>query len=575
MRYSIFIIGLLLIPVFVVADSPQEISSANHLNGHIVPFIPVGIVSASQSIVSSTVNPVYGQRVFWVCPLPPEKEKKGTSCVVCFYYGGSQKGIEEKYFEISNILEKSHGKELIKQLWVVRLKDSEDKYALILEPLNSNKSDVINISREVAISIKEFKKPKNNLRLDKYATPLCSDVVNSDIRYQPRSPSKKAQDNENLANLLDQLDSAKNFLQSLVTESDADHNSVIIATYDRENDRLIPIEFPKDANAFKDKKTNMVIVKESGTGAGTMYYVGYSPNAKNAFDSKYSIPAIAFPLNMPGQSKKNSVQHVVNTPFNKDLDTDEMVQYGFNYIHEKVHEAYVEISSLDVPSIFSSGQPVHKALPEQTKIVVMTILLIEHMDYANYLPFLAYQKKKRHRILLGVKKSSEKKLEKLMLSQMRKVLVNLAANEEQSYHYAMSRSGAYGLAQIIKASYMSLIKLYPKAELIPDFFAGMRHHSNAVMAQLLHLDSELSTLSKATPLQTIVNPDHINKNPELIFKLMVAGYNFSAPRLKNLINKKGYQFSKWQKHLPWETQLYIFKARFVRDQLQKMVMTKK
>jgi len=571
MRVYLYIILVLLLPNYVLADTVNEKSGSNHSTA-IIPFHSVGIVSASQSVVSSSVNPVYGQRVLWVCPIPSDKKKEGVSCVVCFYYGGSQKGIEEKYFEISEILEKSHGPELIKQLWVIRLKGSDDKYALILEPLNSKRQDVINIARDMAMIIKQSKHKKSKVRLDKLATPLCSDVVNSEIRYQPRSPSKKTQKNGNLANLLDQLDNAKSYLQTLVRDTDADHNAVIIATYDRENDRLIPIEFPKDANAFKDKKTNIVIVKESGSGAGTMYYVGYSPNAEDAFDSKYSIPAIAFPLNMPGLSIKDGVQHVVNTPFNKDLDTDEMVQYGFHYIKEKVNEAFIEISSLDVPSLFATGLPVHMALPDQTNLVIMTILLIEHMDYANYLPFLAYQKKKRHRILLGIKKSSEKKLHKLMLSQMRKVLVNLAANEEQSYHYAMSRSGAYGLAQIIKPSYQSLLKLYPKAELIPDFFAGMRHHSNAVMAQFLHLDSELSTLSKAKPLQTIVSSNQINQKSELIFDLMIAGYNFSAPRLKNLINKKGYQVSKWQKHLPWETQLYIFKAHFVRDHLKKMMI---
>ncbi|MBF0449762.1 MAG: hypothetical protein HQK75_03595 [Candidatus Magnetomorum sp.] len=573
MRYIIIIFLSLLIPTFLFAEhSSDQLIKKNQIDRSIsMPFSPVSIVAAPLSIVAAPVNPVYGQQVLWVCPIPPEKEKEGVACVVCFYYGGSQKGIEEKFFEISKILEKSHGPELLRQLWVIRLKDSEDKYALILEPLNSNRKDVINITRELAITIKQSQKKDDSIQLDKLATPLCSDLTNSDIRYQPRSPAKMPQENGNLANLLDQLDNARGFLQSLVTDNDANHNSVIIATYDRENDRLIPIEFPKDAEAFKDKKTNMVIVKESGSGAGTMYYVGYSPGTSDAFDKKYSIPAIAFPINMPGQPLKDGVQHVVNSPFNKDLDTDEMVQYGFNYIKEKVSEAFLEIASLEVPSLFTSGLSVHKALPDQTNILVMTILLIEHMDYANYLPFLAYQKKKRHRILLGVKKSSQKKLDALMLTQMRKVLVNLAANEEQSYHYAMSRSGAYGLAQIIKPSYEALLNLYPKAELIPDFFGGMRHHSNAVMAQFLHLDSELSTLSKAISLQKILPPEHINNNASLIFDLMVAGYNYSAPRLKNLINKKGNDVKNWQKHLPWETQLYIFKAHFVRDHIKKMM----
>jgi len=534
-----------------------------------MPFASFNIVSAPSSIVGTSVNTVYGHQVFWVCPVPEKKiiEQGRPSCVVCFYYGGSQKGIEKKFFEIRDILTKSHGPELIRQLWVIRLKGSEDKYALIFEPENAQRNDTIMIAKEMAKVIKKAKKKKAKIRLDRFATPLCSEVINSEIRYQPRSPSNQPQDNAGLAKILDQLDDARFFLQDHVNDKHTDQNTVIIATYDRENDRLIPITCPKDAKAFKDKKSNLVIVRESGTGVGTMYYVGNAPEASDAIDSKFSVPAIAFPVKMPGIADKP--QHVVNTPFNRDLDTDEMVEYGLKYIKEKVNEAFLEIESLNVSSRFASGKAVHEALPKQTRTLVMSLLLIEHMDYANYWPYLLYQKKKRHRILLGIKKDYEKKLDDLMNSQMRKVLVNLAANEEQSYHYAMSRSGAYGLVQMIKPTYDALMKLYPQAQLIDDFYGGMRHHSNGIMAQLLHLDSELFTLSQAKPLQNIMHPDHINEKTTLVFDLLVAGYNFSAPRLMNLINRKGREPEKWKKRLPWETQLYLLKAHFVRKKLDK------
>jgi len=575
MRYILYISLCLIIPYLVWADQPDSASpvsmnyTPNTINyTHQMPFAAFGIVSAPSSIVKTSVSPVYGHPVFWICPIPKEKSiEKGPSCVVCFYYGGSQKGIEKKFFEIGDILSKSHGPEMIRQLWVIRLKESDDKYALILDPVNSNKDDVIRIAKELAMSIKNVKNKNTNKRLDKFATPLCSDIINSEIRYQPRSPSNPPPDNVNLAKILDQLDDARFFLQNHVNDKKTDQDTVIIATYDRENDRLIPITCPKDAKAFKDKKTNMVIVRESGTGVGTMYYVGNAPEATDAIDSKFSVPAIAFPIKMPGITDKP--QHVVNTPFNRDLDTDEMVEYGLKYVREKVNEAFLEIESLNVSSRFFAGKPVHEALPKQTRTLVMTLLLIEHMDYANYWPYLLYQKKKRHRILLGIKKDCAKKLDDLMNSQMRKVLVNLAANEEQSYHYAMSRSGAYGLIQMIKPTYDALLKLYPKAQLIDDFYGGMRHHSNAIMAQFLHLDSELFTLSQAKPLENIIHPDHIHKNQTLVFDLLVAGYNFSAPRLMNLINRVGYDPKKWKKRLPWETQLYLLKAHFVRKKLKK------
>jgi len=563
MKY-ISLILLCFIPCIVWADQ----TNISHM-----PFAPFNIVSAPSSILGTPVNTVYGQAVFWICPVPEKKIKKGApGCVVCFFYGGSQKGIENKFFEISDILNKSHGPELTRQLWVIRLKDSDDKYALILEPVNTQKKDVIHIAKELAITIKQSINKNARTRLDKFATPLCSDVINSDIRYQPRSPSNKPPDNSNLAQILEKLDDARHFLQKQVYGKETDQNAVIIATYDRDNDRLIPITCPKDAEAFKDKDSNMVIVKESGTGVGTMYYVGYSPDASESFDSKYSIPAIAFPVKMPGIDDGH--QHVVNTPFNLDLDTDEMVQYGLKYVKEKVNEAFLEIESLNVRSRFANNKPVHLALPDQTRTLVMTLLLIEHMDYANYWPYLLYQKKKRHRILLGIKKEYAKKLDNVMQSQMRKVLVNLAANEEQSYHYAMSRSGAYGLVQMIKPTYDSLLKLYPQAQLISDFYGGMRHHSNAIMSQLLHLDSELFTLSQAEPLKNLIHPDHIHKEALLAFDLMIAGYNFSAPRLMNLINRHGRDPKKWKKRLPWETQLYLLKAHFVKDRITQMMMVK-
>lgn len=574
MRYILYLLFFLPVPYLTRADQPNStISASETYTQHVInysqqmPFGSFNIVSAPSSIVGTSVNTVYGHQVFWVCPVPKEKaiEKKRPSCVVCFFYGGSQKGIEKKFFEVRDILSKSHGPALIRQLWVIRLKGSDDKYALIFEPENSQRNDTIIIAKEMAMAIKKAKKKNSKIRLDKFATPLCSDVINSEIRYQPRSPSNPPQDNGNLAKILDQLDDARYFLQNHVNDMKTDQNTVIIATYDRENDRLIPITCPKDAKTFKDKKSNLVIVKEAGTGVGTMYYVGNAPETSDAIDSKFSVPAIAFPIKMPGIADKP--QHVVNTPFNRDLDTDEMVEYGLKYVKEKVNEAFLEIESLNVSSRFATGKALHEALPEQSRTIVKTLLLIEHMDYANYWPYLLYQKKKRHRILLGIKKAYAKKLDNIMNSQMRKVLVNLAANEEQSYHYAMSRSGAYGLVQMVKPTYDSLLKLYPKAQLVDDFYGGMRHHSNAIMAQLLHLDSELFTLSQAKPLQKIIHPDHINEHPPLVFDLLVAGYNFSAPRLMNLINRKGRDPEKWKKRLPWETQLYLLKAHFVKKNL--------
>jgi len=574
MRYIFKILFCILFPCLIWANQSDISSEPGQYTQQIInytsqsPYAAFNIVSAPAPILGKTVNAVYGQSVFWICPVPKSKSiEKGPSCVVCFFYGGSQKGIEKKFFEIKKILSKSHGPEIFRQLWVIRLKGSEDKYALIFEPENSEKKDTIHIAKELALSIKRAKNKNANIRLDKFATPLCSDVINSEIRYQPRSPSTPPPDNTNLAKILDQLDDAHYFLKNHVNDQQTDQDTVIIATYDRENDRLIPITCPKDAKAFKDKKSNLVIVKESGTGVGTMYYVGNAPETSEAIDSKFSVPAIAFPINMPGIADKP--QHVVNTPFNRDLDTDEMVEYGLKYVKEKVNEAFLEIESLNVASRFSAGKAIHDVLPKQTRTLVMTLLLIEHMDYANYWPYLLYQKKKRHRILLGIKKEYAKKLDALMNSQMRKVLVNLAANEEQSYHYAMSRSGAYGLVQMIKPTYDALLKLYPKAQLIPDFYGGMRHHSNAIMAQLLHLDSELFTLSQAKPLHDIIHPDHLHKKPSLVFDLLIAGYNFSAPRLMKLIKRKGHNPKKWKKRLPWETQLYILKANFVRKKLKK------
>lgn len=124
-----------------------------------------------------------------------------------------------------------------------------------------------------------------------------------------------------------------------------------------------------------------------------------------------------------------------------------------------------------------------------------------------------------------------------------------ALNEGQTYRYAVSSAGAGGMVQMIPSTYAMMRRLYPGANLMPDFVEGMRDHVNASQAMLLYIQMTYNDLV-ASP--TVANALQTGIATEA--ELMSAGYNSNPARLPGYIKRGG---ANWRNLIPRETQIYL------------------
>ncbi|CAN2045547.1 hypothetical protein GMMP1_1600006 [Candidatus Magnetomoraceae bacterium gMMP-1] len=487
-----------------------------------------------------------------------KKTDKTDNYIVCLSHGGTPEGIIKKY----NKLERLLTKDFRKKLWIVKISHKPEKFALVIDNKTSRKK-IVDIASAVAIQIKGNQRGS----FDKFATPIkCKQI--HEIRFKPKlNLCYKQKINKNLKYLLAHIKNAQNFLNQtkhkILAKEGMGSNDVFIAVYDMKFSDFICIRVPTNVRVFKDDKSGLVIVKESGIGVGSIYYVG---NATKTNDDpcQYFVPAIAYPIYEPN----GKITHVVNTPFSEDINTDEMVAYGFNYLKELAEDIIKKLKHKEIPSHAFKGKNVDEAVSNDLLTMLIALNIIEQMDAGLYTPYIDYSRyKARKRIKRwNVKRNQKKVLDKLMKKQIRSILITLAANGENAYKCTMSDVGARGLPQIMKPTYDGLVRLYPKAGLNQNFFEGTRNHSNGVLAQALHLEAELAALfydqSIKKEYQKAKNRQKIN-----FYEVLMAGYNSSAPKLRKIL-KKAKSTRNWIKHLPKETQLYVLKARFVKKWIQ-------
>lgn len=124
-----------------------------------------------------------------------------------------------------------------------------------------------------------------------------------------------------------------------------------------------------------------------------------------------------------------------------------------------------------------------------------------------------------------------------------------ALNEGQTYRYSVSSAGAGGMVQMIPSTYAMMRRLYPGANLMPDFVEGMRNHVNASQAMLLYIQMTYNDLV-ASP--TVVNALQTGIATEA--ELLSAGYNSNPAKLPGYIKRGG---SNWRNLIPRETQIYL------------------
>ena len=187
---------------------------------------------------------------------------------------------------------------------------------------------------------------------------------------------------------------------------------------------------------------------------------------------------------------KNGYEEGVYTAYSPELDTQKMRDAGLDYLRTLQHLAYNRIQDHDVRSHVAPNQTVADKIPTS---MVLRLMITEHIDPLHM----------RH---VGIEQC------------IHEVLVTIAANQAHAYAYARSSAGALGLPQFMESSYQMVRDNYPKALLEPDFDRGMTDLHNAVLASVLLLDLELTSLPR----------DYLKKfteSSQQFAAFLAAGYN--------------------------------------------------
>jgi hypothetical protein len=221
---------------------------------------------------------------------------------------------------------------------------------------------------------------------------------------------------------------------------------------------------------------------------------------------------------------KVGYQEAVYSAYTPELDTKIMRDAGMNYLRSLQRLAYDQIKANNVRSRVAPGTTVADEIPES---MVLRLMITEHVD-----PL--------HMKYVGMEQC------------IHEVLFTLAANEGQAYAYAKSSAGALGLSQFVESTYAIVRENYPAAHLEPDFAPGMVNLKNAVMASVLLLDLELTSVPK-TYLKRFTDSSEqfaaflaagYNRNPVHVLKTYYRTHSFTGGRAP-LENKMYVRIQNW------------------------------
>lgn len=216
---------------------------------------------------------------------------------------------------------------------------------------------------------------------------------------------------------------------------------------------------------------------------------------------------------------KVGYQEAVYSAYTPELDTKIMRDAGMNYLRSLQRQAYDQIKANNVRSRVAPGTTVADEIPES---MVLRLMITEHVD-----PL--------HMKYVGMEQC------------VHEVLFTLAANQGQAYAYAKSSAGALGLSQFVESTYAIVRENYPAAHLEPDFAPGMVNLNNAVMASVLLLDLELTSVPK-TYLKRFTD------SSEQFAAFLAAGYNRNPVHvLKTYYRTHSFTGG----HAPLENKMYV------------------
>lgn len=216
---------------------------------------------------------------------------------------------------------------------------------------------------------------------------------------------------------------------------------------------------------------------------------------------------------------KVGYQEAVYSAYTPELDTKTMRDAGMNYLRSLQRQAYDQIKTYDVRSRVTPSTTVADEIPES---MVLRLMITEHVD-----PL--------HMKYVGMEQC------------IHEVLFTLAANQGQAYAYAKSSAGALGLSQFVESTYASVRENYPAAHLEPDFALGMVNLNNAVMASVLLLDLELTSVPK-TYLKRFMD------SSQQFAAFLAAGYNRNPV---HVLNTYYHTHSFTGGHAPLENKIYV------------------
>lgn len=227
--------------------------------------------------------------------------------------------------------------------------------------------------------------------------------------------------------------------------------------------------------------------------------------------------------------KERVIREIVYSPYSPDLHLPELVDGGREYIKEVVASAQATLALRGVRS---------RAFPEKLVIEIPALSadnferlpLMEQSDFGEF--------------LLDPLKTMER------------VAVILRANPGTAYAHTCSKADACGWIQFTPKTYQSIRKIYPEAELNPDFESGAANHLNSMLAAILLYDYNLQGFISRHG-QKVVNDPRLSE-------YLAAAYNgrptTASKSLKASISKN---FPDWTNKLKLETKGFIAKLRYL------------
>ena len=235
--------------------------------------------------------------------------------------------------------------------------------------------------------------------------------------------------------------------------------------------------------------------------------------AKSESDETYIILANKFMMDndfLAYAEDKTGAKYsdIVYAPYSSSVHIADFISKGAKFLDENVAQAFWELEDGGIKSRALPGKLVTETI---TQTFVKNIFITEQTDpremfYSND----------------GGQRLAER------------VLVRLGMNQEKTFRYTVSKTGASGLGQIMPGTYASIVKGYPKAYLIKDIDIGRVDIVNAIKASTLVFDDHFATVMGKVNSSSKAKALFAKKTQNEIDEIRAAIYNGGPSKYKHL-----------------------------------------